>query len=171
METCRQHLCQTVTSVHLQQRPRHLHIQDRLNVELNTSLSGMNFFPSSSGDHGVLIGSVNCCHYFNFKLLSTSTPFHEENIAFIFVLHMHATDEGVVQCYLSLSSNSKVADVQGMLVPYSSRMIDRTALSPSLPNGNSHFQTAHRKCSHHEGYHPKVKRCPLWPFTWNLGPL
>lgn len=107
-------------------------------------LSGMNFFPSSSGGHGVLIGNLNCCHYFYLKLLSASTPFHEGNIVFIFVLHMHTTEEGVVQGYLPLSSNSKVADEQGTLAPYSSWLLNRTTLLPSLPKGNLHFQIAQK---------------------------
>lgn len=93
----------------------------------------MNFFPSSSDDHSVLIGSLSCnwkSHYFYLKLLSTSTPFHEENIAFIFVLHTHTTEEGVVQYYLSLSSNSKVANEQGMMVQHLSQLLNKTTLYP-----------------------------------------
>lgn len=130
MEICRQHLCQTVTSPLTAASPAPVHTTQSI-VDSSTSLSGMNFFPSSSDGHSVLIGSLSCNwkpHYFYLKWLSASTPFHEENIAFIFVLHIHTTEEGVVQYYLPLSSNSRVADEQGMMVQHLSQLLNKTIL-------------------------------------------
>ena len=47
MEICRQHLCQTVTSPLTAASPAPVHTTQSI-VDSSTSLSGMNFFPSSS---------------------------------------------------------------------------------------------------------------------------
>lgn len=83
---------------------------------------------------------------------------------------MHTTEEGVVQGYLPLSSNSKVGDEQGMLVPYSSWLLNRTTLLPSLPKGNLHFQIAQEMLTLCEILFQR-EEMPLWSFTCNLGPL